>query len=171
MTRKQRSLYKKALVETLARLPRPLFHVTAMLPPGSGRGSLEQSLRGWAARVDRRYLGRNWLRKQQLRMDGVCFFEVHPYVHAHLVVTPPTNARPLDFEINAGSLFSRQVGFQGDSLGTPVTCRGRMMIQKIGPGESDLIRTLSYIAKETEWRPDALADWVFLSGLSTRQVA
>lgn len=170
MNRVQRRDYREALVGTLLNLPRPLFHVTAMLPPGSARRPLEQCLRAWAARVDRLYLGRNWLRRATSRMDGVCFFETFPGPHAHLIVTPPVGAPCLHFEMHAGSLFARDVE-ASLLLPNPVTRRGRMLVQRIGDGDGDLARTLRYASKETDWRPDAAAEWCFLSGLSDRPVA
>jgi hypothetical protein len=161
---------RRSIVDVLAGMfaeERAVFHVTAMLPPSSSRQSLERCLRGWAARVDRFYLGRNWSRHHERRMKGVVFFESHPYVHAHMVVVPPVGANPRHFNSNAGYWFERHPDRGVRALyPRPVADRGRMLIQRIKPSVDDLDRVLFYASKEMEFRPSANEDWKFLADLS-----
>lgn len=163
-----RRLYKAALIDLVAHLRAPLFHVTAMLPPGSSQPGLEGALSGWAARVDRFYLGRNWQRSDG-RMDGLAFFERYPDHHAHLVVCPPEGAEGSHFLANAGYWFAPDPHRAlGETRPRPVTRRGRMMIQQIGDSVRDRARVTGYAAKEIEFRSDALAGWKFVRDLSRR---
>lgn len=158
--------YKDSFVGLLAELGGPLFHVTAMLPPGASRAALEESLRGWVARVDRSYLGRRWQSQPARRMAGIAFFEAYPGPHAHLVIRPPANASPEHFHRTAASWFRPDA--ERDRPTKPVTERGKMLIQLIGSHPSDLARVAGYVTKEMEYRPEAGTDWKFIGDLSRR---
>lgn len=166
MTREQRERYKSALVETISRLRRPLFHVTAMLAPNSTCPALEDALVGWAARVDRFYLGRSW-HKSECRMAGLAFFELYPDIHGHLVVAPPSKASALHFLLNAQFWFApdRVVELRG-SRPRPIATKGKMMIQQVADTDLDLARVVAYSAKEIEYRNGAMTDWKFIRDLS-----
>lgn len=166
----RRTAYRNALVQMLAASGERCFHVTAELPPDTSRAMLAECLREWAARVDRFYLGRNWAKcDHQKRMKGVVFFETRPYHHAHLVVTPPEGAGPLHFMLYAQFWFAPQEEpLLRRVYPRPVTTDGRMMIQKIEPGGSNLERVLAYDTKEMEYRPSAIEDWKFLDHLTRR---
>jgi hypothetical protein len=150
-----RLIYKDALVIELARARTWTFHCTAILPPAAARDVLEDRLRAWVARIDRFYLGRNWAKPQYAdrRMEGVVFFERRPHNHAHLVLRPPADASPLHFELNARFWFEQHPERSlRRASPKPVTNRGRMHVQRVGPTGADLLRVLSYDAKEIEFR-------------------
>lgn len=169
MINRDRHAYKSALIETFATISGPAFHVTAELPPTSSRASLEDCLRGWGARIDRFYLGRNWQSRPERRMQGVVFFEQRPYHHAHMIVRPPRGASPLHFLLNARFWFlpHPEKAFE-PFFRNPVTRRGRMLIQRIGPTLSDLERVIGYAAKDSEFRSVDSFDWKFVADLSRR---
>jgi hypothetical protein len=174
MRRFERLIYRTALAELFAGAPGPLFHVTAMLPPGASREMLEDRLRAWAARIDRCYLGRNWAKPPYLnrRMRGVVFFERSPHHHAHLVVTPPEGASRLHFLLNARFWFERhREPLLRSVYPIPVADRGRMLVQLIRPTAADVARVIGYGSKEIEFRVDAIAEWKFLADLTGRQRA
>lgn len=158
--------YKDSFVDLIAGLGGPLFHVTAMLPPGGSRPALEECLRGWAARVDRSYLGRLWQLRPDRRMNGLAFFEAHPGPHAHLILRPPVGASPEHFLSNAPSWFRPDP--ERDLRIRPVTARGKMLIKPIGSGPNDLARVAGYVTKEMEYRGGAVTDWKFIGDLSRR---
>jgi hypothetical protein len=163
--------YKDALVTMAAGLGGPLFHVTAMLPPGGTRPALEAAFRSWAARVDRAYLGRKWQNRENDRMDGIVFFETRPGHHIHAIVRPPAGVEVHDFLTNACSWFCSSPGADIDVVGgagKPVVPRGRMMVQLIGPTPEDLARTVRYASKEVEFLSSAVSGWKFLRDLSPR---
>src|SRR5690606_20271261 len=101
---------------------------------------------------DRHYLGRNWVKRVDRRMDGACFFETLPDTHAHLIVTPPKGILTDDFETEVTALYSIRLARRAR---TAATHRGHMLVQRIGPTEDDLRRTLNYATKEPLWRRDA----------------
>jgi hypothetical protein len=161
-------------VQLLTEQPGPHFHVTAMLPPESSLAALEDRLRGWAARIDRCYLGRNWAKPPYVdrRMRGVVFFERSPHHHAHLVVNPPESASRLHFLLNARFWFERHPEPLLRSVyPNPVADRGRMLVQLIRPPAADVARVIGYGSKEMEFRSDAIAEWKNLADLTGRQRA
>lgn len=164
-----RQSYKRALVEMLADMPGLAFNVTAELHPGASRQEVEAALRGWVARVNRYYLGRNWLQKPDKAITGVVFFEDRPSHHAHAVVAPPVGASFLHFELYAPFWFEpyparELVRFYP----RPLHPRGKMFIQRIGPTREDLERTAKYNAKRIERHSEATAEWKMLRDLSLR---
>lgn len=158
-----REAYKHGLATVAAGLGGPLVAVTAMLPPGASRPALEAAFRNWAARIDRAYLGRNWHRKRDLRMDGMVFFETRPGNHIHAIIRPPVGADIGHFIAYGASWFS---GLSGGGIGKPVAPRGKMLIQLVGPAPEDLVRATRYAAKEVEFLASAMTGWKFLRDLS-----
>lgn len=146
------------------------FHATAMLPIGRSRPALEDRLREWVIRVNRRYLGRDWYtpRYEKSRMSGVVFFENGGGGwHAHMIVKPPENASALHFQMFAPFLFvPARNPLMRKFYGKPVTQRGKFHMQKIGESPEDLRRVASYDTKWLQHHEDETAtNWKFLDQL------
>jgi hypothetical protein len=154
------------MIDLLSSMDGQFYHITAMLHPSASEASLENALRGWFARVDHFYLGRNWSRAGDDRADGIVFFETRPHVHAHIVMRPPKGSSGFHFQQNAGFFFVPHPEREMRHLyPKPVTTSGKMLIQRIGPNPADLFRVSGYAAKDMEWRSDAPVRWKFVCGL------
>ncbi|MCO6048220.1 hypothetical protein NGM99_00255 [Mesorhizobium sp. RP14(2022)] len=146
--------------------PHLKFLVTISLHPGASRAAVEAALKGWCARVDREYLGRNWLKMPEKMMRGVAFFEAAPHNHAHLLVAPPVGASAFHFEMNAAQMFRPEAAPELRLVPPQALAqRGVMQIQSIGDSAEDRHRLAKYVTKEMEWREAALHDWAPLSEL------
>lgn len=164
-----RQLYKQGLVEMLAGMPGLAFNVTAALHPGASETEVEVALRGWVARVNRHYLGRNWLRQPSKATSGIVFFEDRPYHHAHAVIAPPQGASFLHFELYGRFWFepypAKELAW---AYPRPVHHRGKMLIQRLGPTKEDLERTTGYNAKRIEKDFRAITAWKMIEDLGLR---
>ena len=127
---------------------------------------MEDVLYAWVARVDRFYLGPQWMRLESERMQGIVFFEKYPDHHAHLIVRPPAGAIAFHFAMSAADWFY-PAGF--NKLARPVTRKGDMEVSLLAT-ERDQKHAVSYSAKELEYRFNE-GDWKYLDQLSARQQA
>ncbi|UVK55848.1 hypothetical protein DBIPINDM_002411 [Mesorhizobium sp. AR02] len=161
-----RQLYKQGLVELVAGMPGLAFNVTAGLHPGASRTEVEAALRGWVARVNRYYLGRNWLRQPSKGTSGIVFFEDRPHNHAHAIVAPPLGASFLHFELYGRFWFEPYPAKELASFyPRPVHHRGKMLIQRLGRTKEDLDRTAGYNAKRIERDFRAITAWKMINDL------
>lgn len=159
--------YREALAETFAAGSRWPFHVTIELHPRASRQMLVEAVRFWVARVDRFYLGRNWVRLGDRRMDGVVFFEKRPHHHAHMILRPPVGASHLHFLLNGRFFFEAHPALElRRCFPRPAVHGPKMMIQKIGESAADRQRVIKYDSKALEFDPSAAADWTFLRDLT-----
>ena len=167
----ERLRYKAGLVEALVEMA-PRFHLVAELPPGVPQSALKEALRNWAARIDRRYLGRRWSKACRVteRMAGMIFFETGRaggHRHAHLLVRPPLGADESHFFDTARYSFHPHPDPNvRQNLPRPVTSRGKMHIDKIRDGADNLERISNYVTKDVQWSERSMTDWALLSELS-----
>jgi len=170
MNYSERLKCKQALVSLLVEA-KAEFHIVAELPPGVPGSALLPALRGWAARVDRHYLGRNWWKccPTTERLRGAIFLEIGKNAglpHAHLIVCIPTGASELHFSLTAQFWFAPHPTpelrkFYPNS----VTTRGKMHLTRIKDSEADLKRVTSYAAKGLERSESAYESWCFVADL------
>lgn len=161
---------KQALIDTLVAAG-VRHHVVAELPPGATEIGILTTLRHWAARVDRYYLGRNWAKRCRTaeRLVGAVFLErgkVAGLPHAHLVVRPPADAHDLHFVWNAPFWFAPHPVRELRTLyRNPVTARGKMHITPINDSDGDRRRVTSYAAKGLESSDRAYENWCLVADL------
>ena len=170
MTREKR-LHFKAALATWVSENWAVFHVTAELPPNRSRAELEDRIREWYIRINRRYLGRNWCRPENAdrRISGVVFFEQGACGwHAHMLVKPPSRIDPLKFAKDASAFWNGK-----SQPGTPpgtisgITADGKMLVQVIGNSPSERVRVAGYDAKSLEFHDDVDASrWKFIDQLT-----
>lgn len=145
--------------------------VIAELPSGQSRAELENAVYQWAARVNRRYLGRNWFKPEYatLRLTGVAHFEEGlGGWHAHLLLNPPKGIDPLKFVQETPYVWSsrpRPDLPEGNRRG--LVRGGKMFARVIGPSISDRLRVARYDAKALELHEDDSASmWKFIDQLT-----
>lgn len=171
------SIVRKNLHQAFADLIHDLqfpFNITATLPPDWSRESLEYEIRGWAARINRFYLGRHWAKPDLTKshMDGIVFFERFPCWHAHMMLLPPVGASWLHFQLKAALFFRPHPWVEYRKFSPrPITCDGKMLVQRIKLTGKDFRRVGHYNSKEVERCVDGNENWKFIRDLSGRQVA
>jgi len=148
-------------------------HVTATLRPGLPKVLLEDRLGEWVTRVNRTYLGRNWFKapQKERRMQGLVFFELGRGLnnpHAHLLLRPPSPADPWHFEVHAPFIFAGSPSDENSRVFRPLAPGGSLVVQRIGPSETDLARVTGYDTKEMEFRSQSYEDWKYIDDLSRR---
>jgi len=147
-------------------------HIVAELHPGGSESGLLASLRHWAARVDRYYLGRKWAKRCALseRLSGAVFLERGRKAglpHAHIVARQPIGPHDLHFIWNAPFWFAPSpIPEMRKFFPDPVTDRGKMHITPINESEDDRRRVVSYAAKGLEGSDHAYETWCFVADLA-----
>jgi len=170
MNYSERLLCKQALIDMLV-AAEVRHHIVAELPPGATEVGILATLRHWAARVDRHYLGRNWAQRCRMteRLAGAVFLErgkVAGLPHAHMVVRPPVTANDLHFVWNVPFWFApHPVRELRSFYPRPVTERGKMHITPIGETVDDRRKVASYAAKGLERSDLAYKNWCLVADL------
>jgi len=170
MNYSERLRCKQDLIEMLVKMG-VRHHIVAELHPGGTESGLLSSVRHWAARVDRHYLGRNWSKRCALteRLSGAVFMErgrTAGLPHAHIVARQPLGAHDLHFVLNTPFWFApHPVPELRTFYPKPVTARGKMHITPINESEGDRRRVVSYAAKGLELSDHAYETWCFVADL------
>lgn len=171
MTFHDRVRYRDALVDMIVEMGVSI-HAVAELPPGSPESALAADLKQWAARIDRRYLGRSWASRCPIteRMSGVFFFEKGKragFPHAHLALRPPKGVSAIRFLHDARWFFMpHPVRMFHGVLPNPVTRRGKMWLREIAEHPGEAQKLARYITKDLEWSDNAINGWQLIANLS-----